>query len=421
MEINSCVGYAVASLLLLFPCLCVLRIFTGKSLGSKEYPPVKGTMFRLLRCLDSLYDYQAEVAAHNKTVRYLAFSQSEVYTADPQNIEYILKTNFANYDKVTNMGHLLSSALFLVFVARWLFEAKLLSGDDDSMSNQWWTMKCFNSLLLQGAHHQEITKDLLGDGIFAVDGQRWRHQRKVASYEFSTKVLRDFSSVVFRSNAAVLARKISDKAEANMPMDIHGAYHQEITKDPLGDASYEFSTKVLRDFSSIVFRRNAAVLAQKISQNADADLPMDIHELFTKYSMDSIFEVGFGLKLNILEGSNEEAIRFAKAFDESNALTFYRYVNLFWKVKRFFNVGSEATLRKNIAVIDEFIYKIISSRLEAVFPPSKSSPIMTEITHRHMPAHQMILQDILSRFLWESEKNPETMNDSYLRDIILNL
>ncbi|XP_049936008.1 cytochrome P450 704C1-like isoform X2 [Nymphaea colorata] len=287
-----------ASLLLLFPCLCVLRIFIGKSLGSKAYPPVKGTMFHLLRCLDSLYDYQTEVLAHNKTVRYLFFSHSEVLTADPQNIEYILKTNFANYDK--------------------------------------------------GGYHQEITKDLLGDGIFAVDGQKWRHQRKVASYEFSTKMLRDLSSVVFR--------------------------------------------------------RNGAVLAQKISDNLEADQPMDMHELLTKYSMNTIFEVGFGLKLNILDGSNEEAIAFAKAFDESNALTFHRYVDLFWKVERFFNVGTEATLRKNIAVIDEFIYKIISSR------------------RKQYLCHQSsyVKEDILSRFLLESEKNPETMNDRYLRDIILN-
>ncbi|KAF3775340.1 Cytochrome P450 704C1 [Nymphaea thermarum] len=294
MEINYCVGYAVASLLLVSVSLCLENLHREIS-RQQRVPTCEGNY---VPCFDRLYDYQAEVAAHNKTVRYLAFSQSEVYTADPQNIEYILKTNFANYDK--------------------------------------------------GAHHQEIAKDLLGDGIFAVDGQKWRHQRKVASYEFSTKVLRDFSSVVFRSNAAVLARKISDKAEANMPMDIH--------------------------------------------------------ELFTKYSMDCIFEVGFGLKLNILDGSNEEAIRFAKAFDESNALTYHRYCNLFWKVKRFFNVGTEATLRKNIAVIDEFVRKIISSRRK-------------QYSHLQSPH---VKEDILSRFLLESEKNPETMNDSYLKDIILN-
>jgi cytochrome P450 len=47
-------------------------------------------------------------------------------------------------------------------------------------------------------------KDLFGNGIFATDGEKWQHQRKLASHEFSTRVLRDFSSGVFRINAAKL-------------------------------------------------------------------------------------------------------------------------------------------------------------------------------------------------------------------------
>ena len=57
-------------------------------------------------------------------------------------------------------------------------------------------------------------RDLFGDGIFAVDGAKWRHQRKLASFEFSTKNLRDFSSDIFRSNSAKLAKKISLLATA---------------------------------------------------------------------------------------------------------------------------------------------------------------------------------------------------------------
>lgn len=55
-------------------------------------------------------------------------------------------------------------------------------------------------------------KDLFGNGIFAADGDIWRHQRKLASYEFSTKVLRDFSTAVFRSNTAKLVKKVSESA-----------------------------------------------------------------------------------------------------------------------------------------------------------------------------------------------------------------
>lgn len=52
-------------------------------------------------------------------------------------------------------------------------------------------------------------RDLLGDGIFSADGEKWRHQRKLASHEFSTKVLREFSTSVFRTNSARLATNIS--------------------------------------------------------------------------------------------------------------------------------------------------------------------------------------------------------------------
>lgn len=72
---------------------------------------------------------------------------------------------------------------------------------------------------IQGAHIV-IMRDLFGDGILAVDGEKWRHQRKLASYEFSTRVLREYSSAVFRDNAAKLVAKVSTIAVANRAMDL---------------------------------------------------------------------------------------------------------------------------------------------------------------------------------------------------------
>jgi cytochrome P450 len=63
-------------------------------------------------------------------------------------------------------------------------------------------------------------RDLFGHGIFATDGEKWRHQRKLASHEFSTKVLRDFSSDVFRMNSAKLAEKISYAAADRTTIDM---------------------------------------------------------------------------------------------------------------------------------------------------------------------------------------------------------
>jgi cytochrome P450 len=75
-------------------------------------------------------------------------------------------------------------------------------------------------MMLQGAYNYGIMRDLFGDGIFAVDGHKSRHQRKLASYEFSTRVLRDLSSAVFRTNAAKLVSKITVAATALKSIDL---------------------------------------------------------------------------------------------------------------------------------------------------------------------------------------------------------
>lgn len=65
-----------------------------------------------------------------------------------------------------------------------------------------------------------ILKDLLGDGIFTVDGDKWLQQRKPSSHEFSTRMLRDFSSEIFRKNAAKLAHILSEAATSDQMIDI---------------------------------------------------------------------------------------------------------------------------------------------------------------------------------------------------------
>ncbi|KAK4411312.1 cytochrome [Sesamum angolense] len=288
---------AVLLLFILFSAL-VLRIFIGKSIRNLSYPPVVGTVFDQLFYFNRLYDYQTEMVKRHKTFRLLAPDQSEIYTTEPRNIEHILKTNFSNYSK--------------------------------------------------GQYNQDILTDLFGQGIFIVDGEKWRQQRKLASFEFSMRVLRDFSCSVFRKNAAKLVGTI-----------------------------YEFS-------------KNNQVF--------------DIQALLMRCTLDSIFKVGFGVELNCLEGSNAEGNEFIKAFDDSNELVYWRYADPLWKLKRYLNIGGEATLIKNLKFIHNFVDKVIRT---------KRAQMVKE-------QHCNDKEDILSRFLVESKKDPGTMTDQYLRDIILN-
>ncbi|KAF8662201.1 hypothetical protein HU200_056401 [Digitaria exilis] len=259
----------------------------------------------MLKNFDRLFDEHVEYALAHRTSRILFLGHSELWTSDPEVIEHILKTSFSKYSK--------------------------------------------------GAFNYSVMKDLFGDGIFATDGEKWRHQRKLASHEFSTKVLREFSSVVFRTNA----------------------------------------TK----------------LAEKISSAANNGTSIDMQDLLMKTTMDSIFKVGFGFELNTLSGSgsDESSIQFSNAFDEANSLVFHRYVDIFWQLKRYFNIGSEAKLRRNIQIIDDFVMKLIHQKREQMngqdnVPPNK----------------QRAREDILSRFIMQSKTDPKTMNDRYLRDIVLN-
>ncbi|CAI0401202.1 unnamed protein product [Linum tenue] len=247
----------------------------------KKYHPIGGTVLNQLLHFNKLHHYMTDLASKHSSYRLLGAFRTEIYTSDPVNVEYILKTNFENYGK--------------------------------------------------GDYNYSNLSDLLGDGIFTVDGDKWRHQRKVSSYEFSTKVLRDFSSVVFRRNVVKLA-----------------------------------------------------------------------DDLFMKSTLDSIFKVAFGVELDSMCGSNEEGREFSNAFDDASAISLWRYVDVFWKVKKFFNIGSEATLKKKVKIINDFVYKLINSKIQQ----------MKTQTNRSL---QMKKDDILSRFLQVTE-----VDTTYLRDIILN-
>ncbi|KAK6239960.1 hypothetical protein QUC31_005429 [Theobroma cacao] len=297
-----------ATLVALFLNL-ILTLFTVKFLAAKlrekqkknktKYHPVGGTVFSQLLNFKRLHHYMTDLAGKYRTYRLLSPFRSEVYTSEPDNVEYILKTNIQNYGK--------------------------------------------------GEYNYSLLKGLLGDGIFAVDGDKWRQQRKVSSYEFSTKVLRDFSTVVFRKNAAKLANIVSDAAKSNKIMDI---------------------------------QRNV------------------VQDLFMKSTLDSIFKVGFGVELDSVCGSNLEGKEFTAAFDDSSAAILFRYVDIFWKIKRFLNIGSEAKLKKSTKVVDNFVYKLIHNKIEQMRNSNDSS---------------MKKEDILSRFLQLNDTDP-----TYMRDIILN-
>ncbi|KAF5816789.1 putative abieta-7,13-dien-18-ol hydroxylase [Helianthus annuus] len=283
MDFLSNTLYVVAATSLV---VLVLYVYNQQQHGKKQHP-IAGTLFNQLLNFHRLHDYMTDLATKYKTYRLITPFRNEVYTSDPANVEYILKTNFENY--------------------------------------------------IKGTYHHDILKDLMGDGIFTVDGDKWREQRKISSYEFSTKVLRDFSSVIFRKNAVKLAHILSESADNNQSRDINVRLFQSTTFDHTPSYIYIYII-----FFSYIY----------------------IQDLFMKTTLDSILKIAFGTDLDSMCGSSEEVVRFSNAFDGASALTLRRYVDITWKIKRLFNIGSEAKLKQNVKVVDEFVYKLIQTKTQ---------------------------------------------------------
>ncbi|KAI3771918.1 hypothetical protein L6452_03090 [Arctium lappa] len=146
----------IISLILIFPifllfiyCFFFLHPTKSKSksttqFGFKNYT-ILGTLPEFLLNRHRFLDWSTQILSQcptNTAVFHRPGNIHGIITANPANVQHILKTNFHNYPKGTR----------------------------------------FISLL----------QDFLGHGIFNSDGEPWKSQRKTASYEFNTRSLRNF-------------------------------------------------------------------------------------------------------------------------------------------------------------------------------------------------------------------------------------
>ncbi|KFK41374.1 hypothetical protein AALP_AA2G122000 [Arabis alpina] len=292
-------------MLMVLACMLISWIFLHRwgqrnKRGPKTWPLV-GAAIEQLTNFDRMHDWIVEYLYDSRTVVVPMPFTTYTYIADPINVEHVLKTNFSNYPK--------------------------------------------------GETYHSYMEVLLGDGIFNSDGDLWRKQRKTASFEFASKNLRDFSTVVFK----------------------------------------EYSLMLFSILCQASFR----------------DQQVDMQELLMRMTLDSICKVGFGVEIGTLAPDLPEN-RFAKAFDMANIIVTLRFIDPLWKFKKFLNMGSEALLGKSIKVVDDFTYSVIRKRKAEIFEAQKS------------PTNNKMKHDILSRFIEISDDPESKATEKSLRDIVLN-
>ncbi|KAF1775955.1 Cytochrome P450 [Phytophthora cactorum] len=153
----------------------------------------------------------------------------------------------------------------------------------------------------------ENLRDLLGEGIFAVDGDPWVHQRKTAS---------------------------------NL-----------------------FTMRTLRDSMTTVIQRHAVTLYKILQRASDNHKTVDLFKLFNRFTIEAFAEIGFGVHMGCL-GSNEEH-PFQKAFDRAQRALRFRFTRpgWFWKAQRWLGLGVEGQLQRDIEVIDKTVLEIVEKAL----------------------------------------------------------
>uniref|UniRef100_A0A6I9QIJ5 Cytochrome P450 94C1-like n=1 Tax=Elaeis guineensis var. tenera TaxID=51953 RepID=A0A6I9QIJ5_ELAGV len=216
---------------------------------------------------DNLCDWYAHLLQQSPTRTIHIHVLCNIITVNPDNVEHMLKTRFDNYPK--------------------------------------------------GKPFSSILGDFLGRGIFNVDGDVWRFQRKIATIELGSTSVRSFSCRI---------------------------------------VSCESRRRLLPLLVSV----------------ADTVQVLDFQDVFRRFSFDNICKISFGLDPGCLKLSLPMS-EFAAAFDTASRLSALRAAAaapVVWKAKRLLNWGSERELRRAIRLVNLLADEVIRQRRKFGFSSS---------------------------------------------------
>ncbi|KAG7019313.1 Cytochrome P450 94C1, partial [Cucurbita argyrosperma subsp. argyrosperma] len=269
-----------------------------------------------LSSFPNLSDWYAHLLSHSPTATITIHVLSNILTANPDNVHHILKTNFHNYPK--------------------------------------------------GKPFSSILGDLLGQGIFNVDGHSWTFQRKMASLELGSLSVRSHAFHILTS---------------------------------------QIQTRLLPVLCS-----NHGML--------------DLQDIFKRFSFDNICRFSFGLDPGCLSLSLPIS-EFAVAFDLASKLSAERAITpypVMWRIKRLFGFGSERKLRDAIKMVDDLAMEVIRQRREIGFSHRNDllsrfmasvddDRYLRDIVVSFLLAGRDTVASALTSFFWLLSQNPEVEDE----------
>ncbi|XP_072999672.1 cytochrome P450 94C1-like [Typha latifolia] len=244
---------------------------------------------------DNICDWYTHLLRASPTRTIHVHVLGNTITADPENVEHMLKTQFENYPKG----------------------------------------KAFSAIL----------GDLLGRGIFNVDGETWRFQRKLAGPELGRASLRCFAAKIVSSEV----------------------------------------------------RCRLLPLLDSVATGGD-DRIISLQDVFRRLTFDTICKISFSVDPGCLDLSLPVS-EFAAAFDKATMLSARRATAatpMIWKAKRLLNLGEERELRNSIHLINLLAKEVIRQRRKLGYSSNQ------DLLSRFMGSIQKddaYLRDIVVNFL----------------------
>ncbi|XP_010247229.1 PREDICTED: cytochrome P450 94B3-like [Nelumbo nucifera] len=294
-------------LLLLFSLLSLCLSVSACCYPSKRKPnshlafksyPLLGIGPDFLRNRHRFFDWTSDILcwSPNNTTAYCRPGMHGILTANPLNVEHILRNNFDNYPK--------------------------------------------------GPSHFHTLKDFLGRGIFNADGNIWKVQRKIASFEFNTKSLRSFA---------------------------------------ITNVKEEIQTR----------------LVPLLRKTSELNQVVDMQDILERFAFDNICKLAFNVDPGCLGGDGTAGAEFMKAFDDASLLSVARFFDvhpLWWKTKKALNIGSERRLREAIRMVHDFSDNIIRSRMEEEGGKQSTEDLLSRFVADDLNSPEF-LRDIVISFI----------------------
>ncbi|KAF5188444.1 Cytochrome p450 [Thalictrum thalictroides] len=228
----------------------------------------------------------------------------------------------------------------------------------------------------KGKPFTELLGDLLGSGIFNVDGKIWSTQRKLASHGFTTKSLKEF---------------------------VVTALEEEV------------NTRLL------------PTLEKAMKSNE----VIDLQDLLRRFAFNIVCKFSLGIDPSAGNSNDTTSMQLihpiSKAFDTASMISARRGaapIFLVWKIKRFLNISSERELKKEIDHIHEAVMEIIKNKKKAIKGENNASDLLAQLIlagHDEDYIRDMVISFIMAGkdttsaamtwLFWLLSRNPHIKDD----------